>query len=123
MKLDNEYPEPVKDACNEIINNLLEQNFFEKEEANEQITFDVLCKSLLYKFINGEELLFDEDELGKDLNYSIVRSIVEKLENDGIITTLDTDDGDKITFMTKQQKTEFLNKSFISSHKNNSSSK
>ena len=123
MKLDNEFPEPVKDVCNELIEDLRLQNFFIKEEANEQITFNVLCKSLLPKFINGEELLFDEDELEKDLNYAVVTSIVEKLTNDGIITTLDTDDGDKISFMTDEQKNEFLNKSFKSSSKNVDSSK
>jgi len=123
MKLDNKYPEPVKEICNDMINTLQEQNFFIREEANEQITFDVLCESIFPDFIKGVELLWEHEKLEKILNFCVVKSVVYKLEKDGILNTIEDENGETTVFMTNDQKSNINNIINISPPENNNSSK
>jgi hypothetical protein len=123
MKIDNNYPEPVKEVCNDVITELREQNFFEENEADEKITFDFLCKTLLPKFLNGEELLWTDKEMDEYLRRCIVDSVIKSLENKGMVNTIEDENGETVVFMTKEQKENVEERLKDSSPENIDSSK
>jgi hypothetical protein len=85
----NNYPKIVVDKTNELVEVLVDINFFEENELEiDSSIIDLICKKLVIKFIDGQlsedEYVYDsfsEEEVSNLLNEIIVLGTLVKLLN------------------------------------------
>lgn len=104
------YPKPVIEATNEIVE-VLGNDFFTDNEiydikGGKQILTTYLNKYLLERFLNGENLVFESEEMcSKILMFIITRCHLESLKQKGMIGIYEDDDNEEIIpFLTEKGK-------------------
>ena len=60
-----------------------------------------MCESLLEKFLLGEELLWNDEEINQVLKLSIVHSSLKKLKEKGLVDFIQNEEGEEIIFLTE----------------------
>jgi len=95
------YPQPVQDYVNEIIDSIKED--FDSEFGIEE--FRKNCsEKILEKFINGEDLVLDEDEMISVLNLTTAETILNNLKRKEIVDSIEDEHGEEIYFLTARGK-------------------
>lgn len=93
LGLELSYPKEVHQVVNETIQELVEcdyfLNFFENDHKAVSIFYDRLCRSLIPKFISGEDLFWCEPEFERIINEAGVEYSIEILENLELIYVFD----------------------------------
>ena len=103
------YPLPIQEKVKEVIFSLREDNFFEKEEVKDSILEEILSESLLPKFISGEELTWEYDEIEHLLKLSIVNTVIERLKAEGYVNSVEDETGEEWLWATEKGKEELEN--------------
>lgn len=93
FKNNSVYPEAIFNTASEVILSFDRSGYFEdqfKDTENAKVSFfETICKSLLTKFIKGEDLSWEADEFHTlVIEASVVYGLVE-LENEGLVYVFD----------------------------------
>lgn len=99
------FPLEVCEVSSETIQILESENFFVEQfefpEEAKTLFYERFGESLIKKFIDGDELIWSENEIGELINKACVEQAVDELEKKGIIDVFDHDDGEKIVVLKK----------------------
>lgn len=97
-----QYPLPIQEKVKEIISSLSE--FIIEEKVKVNILEEMLCESLLSKFIAGYELVWDSKEMEYLLKLSITNSIIEELKSNGYLNSIEDENGEEWLWATEKGK-------------------
>ncbi len=101
------YPEPVSEITEKLLESLIEERFFEEEQADYNITFRRFAESALSKWIKGNDMDdFSEEEFSSILRYSIVESDLLRLNEKGLLDSMEDANGELVYFLTDKGKEE-----------------
>lgn len=104
------YPKPVSEITEKLLDSLIEEKFFEEEQADYNITFRRFADSALSKWINGNDMEdFSEEEFSSILRYSIIESDLTRLNDKGILDSMEDENGETVYFLTEKGKKEMTN--------------
>ena len=98
------YPEPVMDYAHKVTNTLNEDNFFEEEEISPKVFFNNLCENVLPNWIKGEALQLTEDQMMDVITHSAAQSVLQTLEQKGLLDSITDEDGEERFFLTADGK-------------------
>ena len=98
------YPDPVMDYSHKVTNALNEDNFFNEEEINPRIFFNRLCENVLPNWINGDSLQLTEDQMMEVITHSAAQSVLQTLEQKGLLDSITGEDGEERFFLTADGK-------------------
>lgn len=104
------YPKPVSEITEKLLDSLIEEKFFEEEQADYNITFRRFADLALSKWINGNDMEdFSEEEFSSILRYSIIESDLTRLNDKGILDSMENENGETVYFLTEKGKKEMSN--------------
>lgn len=99
------FPLEVCEVSSETIQILESENFFieqfEFPEEAKTLFYERFGESLIKKFIAGDELIWNENEISELINMASVEQAVEELERKGILDVFVHDDGEKVVVLKK----------------------
>lgn len=105
------YQPIVIEKSNEIIQILRETDFFiDHQIENEDFAHNFLCEKLTVKFIEGklseddDEPIFTEEEMDSYLTQIIVGSLLEELQEKGLIDSIVDENSEERFFLTDEGK-------------------
>jgi predicted transcriptional regulator len=99
------YPPTVVEFTNKVIETLKESNFFELEEVNEEVFYEICCELMLTKFLNNEDILFTSEEFSYITNQSMIMSAVKSLHKKGFVDSIYDEEKDAtVVFLTDKGK-------------------
>lgn len=100
------YPFEVSEISSEAIGILEGENYFNDQfdypEQAKTLFYDKLASSLIVKFIDGVELMWEENEFEKLLIQASVEHAVNELESKKLVDVFEDDFGEKIVVLRKQ---------------------
>lgn len=100
------YPFEVSEISSEAVEILENENFFNDQfdypEQAKTLFYDKLASSLIVKFIDGVELMWEENEFEKLLIQASVEHAVNELESKKLVDVFEDDFGEKIVVLRKQ---------------------
>jgi predicted transcriptional regulator len=103
----DDYPRPVSELTQKLLEGLEEEDFFETEKADYNITFRRFADSALRKWIKGEEMEdFTEDEFSQILRFSMVETDLNRMEEKGLLDSIEDENGESMYFLTDKGKIE-----------------
>ena len=107
------YPEKVIIAGDKIFNALCEEDLFEdyskKElEAAKTILYDDLTDKFINDQFNGDVPIYSEEELASLLNKIVISSILDMMEEEGLVNSYEDEETEKVYFLGEKGK-EALN--------------
>lgn len=97
-----QYPLPIQDRIQEVILEL--DDFIKEEGIDTNILKELLCESLLPKFISGDELTWEYNEIEYLLKLSIVNTIIEGLKSQGYLNSVEDENGEEWLWATEEGK-------------------
>lgn len=104
------YPESVSEVTERLLEGLKEAEFFEKEDADYNITFKRFADFFLQRWLRGEDLEdFPEDQFSKILNSSIIESDLLRLKDKDLLDCIENEDGEMLYFITEKGRKEVEN--------------
>ena len=112
----DDYPKPVAELTEKLLDGLEEEKFFESEQADYNITFRRFADLALKKWINGDDIEdFTEDEFSQILRFSMVETDLLRLSERGLLDSIENEEGEEMYFLTEKGKKDLGN--FISRDK------
>lgn len=108
--MDNFYQPNIVQYANEILHVLRETGFFtDFEIEDESFAKDYFCKKLTDKFIKGEldefiDNVFNNDEIDKFLNEIVAGSLLQELQNKGLVDSIEDENNEERFFLTEKGK-------------------
>lgn len=99
-----DYPESVKDIVTHIMMQLDAHDYLDDEMMNTTTLEKLLCELAFEKFITGEEIEFEISEIASLLNKAMATTVVDSLIDDGLLNTIEDEDGKEIVFLTQKGK-------------------
>jgi len=106
------YPESVTSNAEKVYN-VFAEDLITMTDRNAEFCklcgMEVINRYLLPKFLNGEDLLIDEDDVNKLFSMCIGNISIESLKEKGLIDTIEDEKGEEVIFLTKKGK-ELKNK-------------
>lgn len=106
----DDYPKPVSELTEKLLDGLEEENFFETERADYNITFRRFADSSLRKWIKGEDMEdFTEEEFSQILRLSMVESDLTRMSEKGLLDSIEDENGESMYFLTEKGKIEIEN--------------
>lgn len=106
----DDYPKPVSELTEKLLDGLEEEDFFKTENANYDITFRRFADSALKKWIKGDDMEdFTEEEFSQILRFSMVESDLLRMQERGILDSIEDDNGEQMYFLTEKGKNEVEN--------------
>lgn len=99
------YPESIESYANKLIKypeviELLK----EYEITNPQYFFDHVCELAFGRFLKGDEIILNESEFEKALNYGFVSCSLAKLEEEKLVINISDDDENPRYVITEKGK-------------------
>ena len=86
---------------------MIEEKFFEEEQADYNITFRRFADLSFKKWLDGTEMEdFSEDEFSNALKFSIVESELNSMSIKGLLESIEDENGEARYFLTKKGKKE-----------------
>lgn len=113
--MDKKYQPVVIEHVNAIIQTFRETHFFEDYELkSEKFAEDYLCEKLTQKFIIGELDMesISDDEIGTYMKEIIAGTVLNELQEKGLIDSIELEDNQEHFFLTE------LGKDFVGKIKN-----
>jgi hypothetical protein len=105
-----DYPQPVSELTEKLLDGLDEEKFFETEHADYDITFRRFADASLKKWIQGENMEdFTEDEFSQILRFSMVETDLERMSKKGLLDSIEDANGEAVYFLTDKGKKEVGN--------------
>ena len=93
------YPSEVSEVSTEVVTTLDEENYFTEQfdqpEEAKTLFYDKFANSLIKKFIDGDELMWDDEEFGKLIIQASVEQAVNELEEKDLVVVFEDDNGEK----------------------------
>jgi hypothetical protein len=103
----NDYPKPVSELTEKLLDGLEEENFFETEHADYNITFRRFADSALKKWIKGDDMDdFTEEEFSQILRFSMVETDLVRMSERGLLDSIEDSNGEAMYFLTDKGKKE-----------------
>lgn len=100
------YPLEVSEVSSETVKILEEENYFSDQfdypEQARTLFFDKFAGSLIQKFIDGDELIWHENEFEKLVIQASVEQSVNELEIMNLVDVFEDDFGEKIVVLKKK---------------------
>jgi len=100
------YPLEVSEVSSETVKILEEENYFSEQfdfpEQARTLFFDKFAGSLIQKFIDGDELIWQESEFEKLVIQVSVEQSVYELEIMNLVDVFEDDFGEKIVVLKKK---------------------
>lgn len=95
----NNYPEQVEQRAQEAFDAMTD---FCKEEPDvtPEVLYEELCKSLMTKWLDGNELVWTEEEILNVMQMAMVNSIVERLKSEGYVDSIEDENGEEYLWAT-----------------------
>lgn len=97
------YPIEVSEVSSETVQFLIEENYFEEQfdypEQAQTLFFDKFAASLIIKFIDGTELMWEENEFEILVIKTSVEQIVNELEIKNLVNVFEDERGEKIVVL------------------------
>jgi predicted transcriptional regulator len=101
------YPPSVSEMTEKLLESLTEEKFFEEEQADYDITFKRFADSALSKWLKGSDIEdFTEEEFSSILRYSIVESDLTRMNEKGLLDSMEDANGETVYFLTEKGKEE-----------------
>jgi hypothetical protein len=86
----DDYPKPVSELTEKLLDGLEEEKFFEAEQADYNITFRRFADLALKKWINGDDMEdFTEDEFSQILRFSMVETDLLRMSERGLLDSIE----------------------------------
>lgn len=105
-----DYPQPVSELTEKLLDGLDEEKFFETEHADHDITFRRFADASLKKWIQGDDMNdFTEDEFSQILRFSMVETELDRMSKKGILDSIEDANGESVYFLTDKGKKEVGN--------------
>jgi hypothetical protein len=105
------FPQSVEDYLTELINAIDGLDFFKSPEIpegyenNAKVHFwNLSGEFVLNKFIDGNDLLLNDVELEDSLNRSIIGACLDSLLDQGMINTIENEEGENVFWITDKGK-------------------
>jgi len=96
------YPDAVKEF---VIETMIGANQLQLlEDVDPGILEDILCKSALEKFLGDDEMMWSEEEVYDALNLAEVRSQLVELFEEGLVDSIEDENGEEIVWLTEKGK-------------------
>lgn len=99
-----DYPESVKDIVTYIMMQLDAHDYLNDEIMNTTTLEKLLCELAFEKFMTGEEIEFEIAEIASLLDKAVATTVVDSLIDDGLLNTIEDEDGKEIVFLTQKGK-------------------
>lgn len=97
------YPIEVSEVSSETVRVLTDENYFEEQfdypEQAKTLFFDKFASSLIIKFIDGTELIWEENEFEILVIKTSVEQIVNELEIKNLVNVFEDERGEKIVVL------------------------
>lgn len=101
------YPSSVSDVTERLLEGLEEAEFFQKEEADYDVTFKRFADFFFTRWVNGEDMEdFPEKEFSDILNRSIIESDIKRLSERELLDSIEDESGETLYFVTEKGKRE-----------------
>lgn len=101
------YPSSVSDVTERLLEGLEEAEFFQKEEADYDVTFKRFADFFFTRWVNGEDMEdFPEEEFSDILNRSIIESDIKRLSERELLDSIEDESGETLYFVTEKGKRE-----------------
>jgi len=98
------YPQKVENTSKEIYQ-CFEESLIEETDRESSwykpIVINIINKFLFPKFIDGEELLLVEEEIGVLYKECVVEISLQSLKERGLIDMMENEDGEEMIFLTE----------------------
>jgi hypothetical protein len=96
------YPDAVKEF---VIETMVGANQLQLlEDVDPAILEEILCKSALQKFLDDGEMMWSEEEVYDALNLAEVRSLIVELFEEGLVDSIEDENGEEIVWLTEKGK-------------------
>lgn len=99
------YPSEVSEVSSEVVCTLEEENYFTDQfdypEEAKTLFYDRIAGSLIQKFIDGIELMWDDEEFCKLIIKTSVEQSVIELERRNIVDVFEDEKGEKLVVLKK----------------------
>lgn len=99
------FPQEVRDVAQQAVNILEEQSYFDDNfddlENARVLFFEKLGLSLIPKFIEGYELIWDENEFEIIIVKATVEHAINELERNNLVDVFEDGDGEKFVVLKK----------------------
>lgn len=97
------YPIEVSEVSSETVQILIEENYFDEQfdypEQAKTLFFDKFATSLIVKFIDGTDLMWEENEFEVLVIKTSVEQIVNELELKNLVNVFEDERGEKIVVL------------------------
>ena len=98
------YPNEVSTITNVIVDKLVEVGLLEDHpQITTEILYEEFGKEFFNKWVDGDDLILDEDLAQMALKRAIAVGMLNELIQEGLVDTIETDDEDFI-FLTEKGK-------------------
>lgn len=96
------YPDAVREF---VIETMVGANRLQLlEDVDPAIFEEILCESALRKFLSGNEMMWSEEEVYDALNTAEVRSQLNVLFDQGLLDSIEDENGQEIVWLTDKGK-------------------
>lgn len=103
MKYTAGYPDLIEEYANMLTNRPEVAELFEDAGlTNFQDFFEITCQFCLSKFLNGDEIILNEKEFTQAISYSIVNNSLAKLEREGLVFNISSDNEEPEYILTEK---------------------